>query len=347
MVYNIIVIRKELRSTEYRTPIVPIDIKILVLNNFKVFIEESSHRCFNTQEFIENGAILIKHEEIYNLDKNNTLILGLKELDLHDVKLFEFTHIYFSHTYKNQLDSAKILNMFAVNNGKIYDLEYLLDNQNNRLVHFCYHAGFVGALLGVLQYTKKINNNILKNLAPFTNIYSTINNLKKSIVTADLTNIKIALIGPNGKCGKGASNLLNILGLSFDGFLRNDNKSKLSDYNILINCIYLKKSDEIDPFISHNIIDKFNNCVIVDISCDFTNENNPIRIYNKLTTHANPVLKINEFVDLIAIDNLPTLAPIESSKDFSNKLVYLLIGINDEKKSIWDNCLSKFYEHLN
>lgn len=342
MIFNNIVIRKELKLNEFRTPIIPADVNTLIANNFNVFIEHSENRCFPTEEYIKNGAVLISDDDIYKLDTDRTIILGLKELDQSKQEYFKFTHMYFSHTYKNQSGSKEILNLFKKNKGKIYDLEYITDNQNNRLVHFGYYAGFIGAFLGICQYIEKKNNNRLTNLKPILNINANIIKIKNIIKSLD--SMKIAIIGPNGRCGKGASDILNLLDLPYDKFERKDNKNSLFDYNIIVNCIFLKTTDKIKPFVDFDSITKFKNCVIVDVSCDFNNDNNPIKIYNNATSHENPVIKINNCVDLIAIDNLPTLIPIESSKHFSNKLVDLLIKINDINNDVWSRCIDEFYK---
>lgn len=344
MIFDTIVIRNELKQNEFRTPIVPEDIKILVLNKFRVFIENSSDRCFLTNEYIKNGAILISHDDIYDLDEKKTLIVGLKDLDINDENVFKFSHIYFSHTYKNQLGSEEILKKFKNKNGKIYDLEYITDSQNNRIVHFGYYAGFIGTFLGIQQYIKKLNNDNLFNLKPIFDIDNKILKLKNELTTIK-QKLKIAVIGSNGRCGNGSSCILKLLGLFFDEFNRYDNKEKLCDYDIIINCIFLNKTDIIKPFIDLTTINKFNNCVIVDVSCDYNSDNNPIKIYNNATSHENPVVHINN-IDLIAIDNLPTLIPIESSIFFSNKLVNLLTQINDFTNEIWNNCVNAYYEKI-
>ena len=307
MNFDTIVIRKEFKQNEYRTPLVPTDVSILVSNNFNVFIENFSNRCFLLEEYIANGAKEINQAEIYELNKDHTLIIGLKDLDIKDIIYFKFNHLYFSHTYKNQIDSYQILNMFKCNGGKIYDLEYLTDTNNNRLVYFGNHAGFIGAILGICQYIYRNDKKTLTNLKPILDINNELLNLK-NMLTLQLNKPNIAIIGPNGKCGKGAIDLLNLFELQYSKFERTDSKLNLSNYNIIINCIFLNKNDEISPFIDNNSMSNFKNCVIVDVSCDYSNKNNPIRIYDKLTSHENPVAHINSEIDLIVEESKQSAA---------------------------------------
>lgn len=349
MSFDTIVIRKELKQNEFRTPIVPKDVKVLVSHNFKVFIEHSPNRCYDTNEYINNGAMLIDHNEIYNLNKNSTLLIGLKDLDLDDEELFSFNHIYFSHTYKNQTGSEEILKMFKNKNGKIYDLEYITDKYSKRLVSFGYYAGFVGALLGVWQYLEKLNKKKLNNLQPIFNIKTKITEIKKCLEEHNLSNnnLKICVIGPNGRCGSGSLKLFDLLNLIPDKLGREHTKDNLHNYNIIINCIFLNKTDTIKPFISDDNISNFKDCVVIDVSCDCTSDNNPINIYTKPTSHEFPSLSYNnDQLHLIAIDNLPTLVPVGSSEYFSDKLVQLLIKINDQPNDIWDRCINMYFNKI-
>lgn len=57
--------------------------------------------------------------------------------------------------------------------------------------------------------------------------------------------------------------------------------------------------------------------VVVDVSCDTSNPFNPIPIYKENTSFTAPSLRImqtNPPVDVISIDHLPSLVPLESSK---------------------------------
>ena len=71
--------------------------------------------------------------------------------------------------------------------------------------------------------------------------------------------------------------------------------------------------------------------IIADISCE-TSGYNPLPIYHSVTTHDKPTHQINinnHGLDILAIDNLPSLLPSESSTDFSAQLLpYLLQLLN-------------------
>ncbi len=321
-----IFIRKETYPNEFRCPIIPKDIILLNKYGFEVYVESSLKRCFTDDEYFKNGAIIV-YDSWFNYTDH--IILGLKELNNIN-KLNNHIHIYFSHSYKNQINSNLILTEFKKSNSILYDLEYFLDN-NKRLVTFGYYAGIVGGGLGIMQYLFKINNKKLENLKYWYSNKELINDIK--LQNNNFSNINIVIVGANGRCGVGVQHILNQLDIPYYCLTKNDNKTKLYDYDIVFNCINLEQNigiwfDENTPF--------YKNIIIVDISCDYNNPNNPIKIYNKKTTWLEPVYSYNSFVDIIAIDNLPSLLPYDSSIEFSQILVQLL-KLYPENHYYWTN----------
>jgi saccharopine dehydrogenase (NAD+, L-lysine-forming) len=329
-----LVLRKEFKYNEFRTPLIPSDIKKLIYNDFIVYVEKSNLRFFKDNEYEENGAIMIDNFLELNLNLKNTLIIGLKELDINIDELFKYNHLYFSHTFKEQQDHEIILKKFINNNGKIFDLEFFVDENNKRMVTFGFYAGIVGCFLGLFQYYyKKIYSKNISNIKIFDSFENMIDSLKQ-IIQND-SSLKIVIIGANGRCGKGCKYLLDKLNYNYDVLFKNDDKTNLFKYDIILNCILLN-NEYVEPFITFNNIEQFKNLtVIVDISCDYNNKFNPLPIYNNNTTFEIPVISVNNNnnnnnnVDVISIDNLPTLLPKESSIEFSNKLIEILLNINN------------------
>lgn len=335
---RILFIRNETFGNEFRTPIVPKDIKRIHDMGFEVYVESSNTRCYCDNEYKENGAIIVNDNWI-NYNKN-TLIIGLKELDKIEY-LNHHTHIYFSHTFKNQKNSEYILKKFKQSNSKLYDLEYFVDSNNRRLIAFGYYAGIVGAALGLMQYITKITTNRnIKDLSHFDSFDNMVENIHSSSINKP---IKIALIGPNGRCGSGVKFLLDKFILEYDCYAKEDTKLNLEKYDILYNCINL--TEKINPWLDENT-QFYKNMVIVDISCDYTNEFNPIKLYNDRTTWKDPVFNYNKFVDIIAIDNLPSLLPMESSNEFSDKFVQLLKDYEFDSNKWWLNNLNTYMNKI-
>lgn len=321
-------IRNEIKEEEHRTPLVPKDCGELIKKGFEIYVEPSFNRCFPISQYLDNECI------VTHIAPEDATIIGLKELDMKS-KMFQHKNIYFAHCYKNQSNAKIILDKFKKEGGCILDYEYIVDENNKRMIAFGYWAGFAGTYLGLIQYIRKMNGfDDINNVSPCNNYQNLINNLRNFDITP-----KIAIIGINGRCGQGCRKLLDSLYIKYTGFNHNDEKN-LFDYEIIINCIYLSPTSN-EVFISKKNISGFKNLkIIVDISCDVFAKNNPIQLDYELTTFKNPVFKYDN-LDIIAIDNLPTLLPKDSSEEFSNKLVTLL-----QDNKVWDNLEILYKNHL-
>ena len=255
------------------------------------------------------------------------------------------THVYFSHSYKNQADAEYILNNFKKSNSKLYDLEYFLDN-SKRFLAFGYYAGIVGCGLGLLQFLYKANNQNISNLKYYKSIndlYNQINQINQINNNLSKSNIKICLIGPNGNCGQGVQFFASLFNLNLTCLSRKDSKNNLNNFDIIFNCICIK--EYIEPWFDSLIV--FNKkIIIVDVSCDYNNKYNPIKIYNQKTTWTKPVYSYNEYVDIIAIDNLPSLLPFESSSYFSSKLIELFSTYKKDELNYWSNNLNIYLDKI-
>jgi len=339
-----IFLRNEVYENEIRTPLIPSDIKILINNNFTVFVESCPYRIYADELYEKEGAI-ITLDKWYDIKYKNFIIIGIKELNYLE-KLNKHTHLYFSHSYKKQKNSGMILNAFIKSHSKLYDFEYFLNNQENRkrIIAFGYFAGLVGAVLGVKQFYNKINKlDNIKELKPWITLNEMIEYVKieASYITNKINDIKIGIIGSNGRCGKGVQFILDTLNIKYIEIEKEKEKEMEINFDILFNCILLDRNYNNIWYNSKSIFNK--NLVIVDISCDYTKINNPIQLYNSSTSWNEPVFKYNEFVDIIAIENLPSLLPYESSNDFSKKCTELLLQYDNE---IWNNNLLEFYNAI-
>jgi hypothetical protein len=90
---------------------------------------------------------------------------------------------------------------------------------------------------------------------------------------------------------------------------------------MIFNCILLDTNSKEVWLTEHTEFSK--RVLLVDISCDATKSNNPFPIYSETTSWTNPVSK--NLIDIIAIDNLPSLLPRESSDHFSSLLTKILL----------------------
>jgi len=326
----IIYLRGETYPNEYRVPLVPDDIKILISRGYTVYVESSQTRNFADSEYIAAGASLTTDPWWHQ--PATTLIIGLKTLDNLN-KLNKHTHIYFSHSYRNQSASKTILSAFAQSNSRLYDLEYFHISTGARVLAFGFYAGQVGAALALRQhYNRSRHQADIQDLQPWPDAHA----MMEFCMSAEPS---ILIIG-NGRCAKGVKHILTAKNLPYTQ-IGKDSQPDLAAYDIVFNCILLDTAYNNIWIKPTDILTK--PLLIVDISCDYSKPNNPIAIYNSGTTFQTPILNYNNYVSIIAIDNLPSLLPRDSSAEFSNRLTELLIRCDDD---CWKNNLATYYQQI-
>ena len=322
-----IFIRKEVYENEFRTPLIPQDIQCLTNFGFHFTIQESDHRIFTNKEYLDISGVQLTKKDWFEPEFQNSFILGIKELSALE-KLNHHIHCYFSHSFKQQSNSKQILSAFKNSKSILHDLEYLLDVSGNRLIAFGFHAGLVGATLGLQEFQLIHQGKHLENLQAFQSFESMITSIQSLPILP-----KIIVLGANGRCGSGVCSVLNTLHIPFTTLNKNDSIPDLYEFDIIFNCILLDPSYSTIWFSKESILNYSGNpIVIVDISCDYSKPNNPIQIYKEATTWRNPVYKPCEKISIIAIENLPSLLPKESSIHFSQQFTKLLLE-NDE--TLW------------
>jgi saccharopine dehydrogenase (NAD+, L-lysine-forming) len=326
-----IYIRSETLLNEQRTPIVPKDIRRL-LSNYIIYIESSEQRIFSDKEYF--GCIVTTEKWYSPFFDNNTplLIIGLKELKDME-KLDNHSHIYFSHSFKGQSTGKEIINSFQSSGSTLYDLEYFTDIYGKRLLTFSYFAGIAGGMLGTLQYYSKKQHKNISHLTSWKSFDEMLDDMSPYLNELDVDKPNVLIIG-NGLSASGVKSILKTFDISFDVVGREQTNVTYSNYDIVYNCIKLDENSTQTFFDEENTKDIVHPFLIVDISCDADKKNNPISIYDKDTTWENPVFTYpkNNNIDIIAISNLPSLLPKESSEHFSEKLTDLLL---DPKNIGW------------
>lgn len=249
----------------------------------------------------------------------------------------------------------------------MYDLEFLTDAIGRRVAAFGFHAGFAGAAAGALALAARKDGATLGTLNPYENETAMVTGVKEAIAAVKNNNgkdgkIKALVIGALGRCGRGAVDLFRKIGLEEENIIKWDMAEtskggpfqEIIDVDIFVNCIYL--TDKIPYFLTSSFInDSGANrrlSVIVDVSCDTTNPNNPIPVYGSLSSFTKPVIKALTAegvppLDVIAIDHLPTLLPREASEQFSSDLLPSLRELPNRKTArVWTEAETLFKKKL-
>jgi saccharopine dehydrogenase (NAD+, L-lysine-forming) len=335
-------IRHETRSTERRAPVVPADAARLVRRGMAVTVEDSPHRAFPIAEYAAAGCS-ITHPGSWHKAPHDTFVLGLKELPDRPAALVH-RHIYFGHAYKGQAGAGELLRRFASGGGELLDLEYLADGTGRRLAAFGYWAGYVGAALAALQY----HGRLAAPLQP-----STLGQLDAELRTAARAGPApaVLVIGALGRCGRGARAALATAGI--DPTCWDIEETRVLDrpavlaHDVLVNAVlttsptppFLTPADVEDPARRLS--------VVADVTCDNTSECTVLPIYRHNTSWREPAQRLHSAppLDLIAIDNLPSLLPVEASVAFSTELTPCLLTLGDADPA-WQRCTAAFHTAL-
>jgi len=88
--------------------------------------------------------------------------------------------------------------------------------------------------------------------------------------------------------------------------------------------------------------------VIGDIACDPTSDFSPVKVYTHATDWARPVLRVHgaPVLDVMAIDNLPSLLPLEASEDFAAQLLPHLLALDALNAGVWARARAEFDHHV-
>lgn len=329
--------RHEVRATERRAPIVPADARRLVEGGIELVVEDSPQRAFPLGAYVDAGCGVAAPGSWVDAPAD-TFIVGLKELPDEPATLVH-RHVYFGHAYKGQDGAAALLRRFTSGGGALLDIEYLVDDDGRRLAAFGYWAGYVGAALAVLRLRGR--------LAPLEPLSRGALDAALRPATGDAP-VKALVIGALGRSGRGATDALTVAGAETTAWdvaeTRQLDKPALLAHDLLVNAVLT--NTPVPPFLTPADLDTPGRrmSVVSDVTCDVTSDCNVLPIYDAHTSWQEPARRLRDGeppVDIIAIDNLPSLLPEEASVAFSAELTPQLALLGTDAAP-WRRCLADF-----
>ena len=341
--------RAECRPAERRAGITPQGARELVAEGFTVVVEESSTRVFPIGEYAKAGCEIASPES-WRHAREDAFIFGLKELPEDDTPL-RHRHIMFGHAFKGQSSATKLLERFKLGGGTLYDLEYLLDDSRRRVAAFGYWAGYAGAAVALMAFWAHRSYRTIPDLtAPRPNRVALREEVANSL--GEIPDSPCVIIIGMGRTGSGAAELCKSLGLRVTGYDLPDTEHggpfpEILEHDIFLNCVLA--GPETPEFIPISAISSSRRLSVVgDIACDPASPFNPVPIYSQPTSFAAPMIRLHDAppLYLTAIDNLPSLLPLESSEDFSGQLLPSLKALNKLDGPPWSGALAEFRRHL-
>lgn len=343
-------LRSESRQTERRTPLLAEGAKELMDTGYRVVVERSKNRIIKDSDYEVAGCEMVEAEG-WMQPMDDTLILGLKELP-DEPEIITNPHILFAHAYKEQAGWKETLTRFVKGGADLLDIEYMTRENGMRYVAFGYRAGYMGAALSLLHwFSKQSGKSYLDTpLQPFEDadiLDATIAKLRDGVQKP-----KVLIIGAGGRCGHGATDIYERHGAEVTKWdyedTQNIDREVVNNHDILINCAFIKSKT--DPFIrKQDLKEGARLSIVTDVGCDPFSDFNPVPIYNHPTSWNKAYIEIagegNKSVDLIAIDNLPSLLPRESSEEFAELMLpHLKVLNNRENEQPWTSAKAAFDE---
>ncbi len=335
-------LRDEARDTERRTPLTPNGAASLIAAGAFVTVERSDKRVFEDAAYSDVGCVLVDAGRWLDAPRD-TLILGVKELpQLPETLVGNYAH--FAHLYKQQRGWQDDLARFGLGGSVLYDLEYLTDERGVRVAAFGYWAGWLGAALGLrgwLEVQQDRAFGLVKSQDSRDAFLSEIRALKSDVAIP-----RAIVVGAKGRSGQGACDLFEACGVAVSAWDKEEtvdlDRNSLLAHDILVNCVLLRGSglvlvtqdDIADPATRLSMIS--------DVACDPLSDFNPLPIYQAPTAWDAPFMRIEGGKYLTAIDNLPSLLPLEASEDFAAQLLPVLHTYPDGVA--WQNARAAFDE---
>ena len=342
-------LRAENRENEKRVGLTPEGAAQLIQNGMKVSVESSDTRIIPTKDYKDAGCKIV-NEGSWESAPEDAIIFGLKELPNND-KPLRHSHIMFGHAFKGQVSGKKLLTKFKNGGGTLYDIEYLTNEKGKRVAAFGYWAGFAGAFvtlkIWISQWTKKE----CPPLSAFQNKRELLGNLSNEINLVKSRPSTI-VIGAQGRVGSGVCDFCEEFSLDINKWDLAETSSggpfqEVLDHEILFNCVVSTPNTPV--FFQPSFVETQRKLsVIGDIACDPDSDYNPIPIYSAPTTWSKPGLNISCHppLDVMAIDNLPSLLPKESSIDFAEQIFPYLIDFDRKNNSVWQRAKKVFKSNV-
>lgn len=340
-------VRAEQRPNEERVGVTPDGVRKLIGAGLCVTVEESSVRAIPIDGYAAAGAS-IAPENSWPDAPRDAIIFGLKELPEDGTEL-PHRHIMFGHAFKGQHSGRALLQRFKAGGGTLYDLEYLVEEDGRRVAAFGYWAGYAGAAISLKAWAAQQRGEICPPVATYSEKDALLDDLRADLNGATPSAI---VIGALGRVGTGAADLCTAVGIRPTRWDMAETASggpfsEVLEHDLFLNCIFARPGTPV--FVPTAALTAPRALSVVgDIACDPDSDYNPVPIYSEATSWAAPVTRVhdNPPMDVMAIDNLPSLLPVESSEDYSTQLLPSLLTLNELQSGVWQRAEATFDDNM-
>ena len=343
-------VRAEQRANEQRVGLTPDGARALLQTGITVTVEESADRAIATDAYRDAGCQIAAAHSWPDAPAD-AFIYGLKELPDDGCGL-KHRHIMFGHAFKGQHAGKALLDRFRAGGGVLYDLEYLVNENGRRVAAFGYWAGFVGAAVTLKAWIAQQKGEICAPVDVFDSSEALVAELATALASTDTPRPRAIIIGARGRVGTGANGLCAAMGMDVTRWdvgstAKGGPFPEILEHDIFLNCILARPDTPV--FVPASALDSARNLTAIgDIACDPDSDYNPIPLYSRATSWSHPVVRIHSepVLDIMAIDNLPSLLPAEASDDFAGQLLPYLKELTDIDQGVWGRAKTVFDRHI-
>ena len=341
-------VRAEQRPNEERVGLTPEGAAALVQAGLRVTVEQSSVRAIPLEGYAQAG-VQIAYENSWPQAPADAIIFGLKELP-EDGTPLSHHHIMFGHAYKGQPAGRELLKRFKAGGGTLYDLEYLVNDDGRRVAAFGYWAGYAGAAVALKTWAAQQRGALIGPVAKYPGRQALLDDLASEMHA--MLRPRAIVIGALGRVGTGASDLCEALGVTVTKWDMAETASggpfpEVLQHEIFLNCILARPGCPV--FVPASAKTESRALTVIgDIACDPTSDFSPIKVYDRATDWSAPALRVADVppLDVTAIDNLPSLLPVESSEDYAAQLLPSLRTLTALDAGVWGRAKAEYDRHI-
>lgn len=341
-------IRAEQRDHETRTGITPQGARQLMDAGVQITVEESTNRVIPDVAYAQAGCTMAPAHS-WSDAPHDAIIFGLKELPEDDTDL-PHRHIMFGHAFKGQPSGLRLLRRFKAGGGTLLDLEYLTDEHGRRVAAFGYWAGYAGAAVALKCWAAQRMSRPMPRVGAYESSTHLLSDLQTDLLATGTHRPTALIIGALGRVGTGVADLCTAMGVATTKWdmaetARGAPFPEVLAHDIFFNCVLARPGTPV--FVPANACHMARRLsVISDIACDPDSDFSPIKVYDCATSWDAPALRVHKdpVLDVTAIDNLPSMLPLESSEDFAEQLLPTLMTLKDDGP-IWQRATTEFEKH--
>ena len=183
---------------------------------------------------------------------------------------------------------------------------------------------------------------------------------------------RVLVIGARGRSGRGAVTVCEAVGARVTSWDVDETAGggpfeAVREHDVLVSCVFVDAP--LPPFTTRAELERPGRrlSIVADVGCDPFGEYNPLPLYTATTSLGEPVRRLigdtpeaagrgtgagtgvgadDPPLDLIAIDHLPSLLPVESSEEFSARLLPFLLALDRPAEGVWGRAAAVFEERL-